>query len=177
MHFFMMMKKLKILIILIFFGLSVSTQAAETCSRVAVINYQEVLVDTNSTQKGEGLRFHLEKDATALSYLDKYQEGSQIKWHNAILGTTGTTLILTALVSNASDKNRQSLIIGGASLILINFLVARTLEITNETNLLKAVEEYNKRNLPRIYFGPGNNTARDASGRSPHVIMEKGWSF
>jgi hypothetical protein len=172
-----MMKKLKILTILFLFGLSVNTQAAETCSRVAIINYQEVLVDTNSTQKGEGLRFHLEKDATALSYLDKYQEGTQIKWHNAILGTTGTTLILTALVSNASDNNRQSLIIGGASLILINFLVARTLEITNEANLLKAVEEYNKRNLPRIYFGPGNNAARNPSGRSPHVMVEKGWSF
>lgn len=172
-----MMKKLKILTILFLFGLSVNTQAAETCSRVAIINYQEVLVDTNSTQKGEGLRFHLEKDTTALSYLDKYQEGTQIKWHNAILGTTGTTLILTALISNASDNNRQSLIIGGASLILINFLVARTLEITNEANLLKAVEEYNKRNLPRIYFGPGNNAARNPSGRSPHVMVEKGWSF
>lgn len=160
-----------------FWGLSMTTQAAETCSRVAIINYQEVLVDTNSTQKGEGLRFHLEKDATALSYLDKYQEGTQIKWHNAILGTTGTTLILTALISNASDNNKQSLIIGGASLILINFLVARTLEITNEANLLKAVEEYNKRNLPRIYFGPGNNAARNPSARSPHVMLEKGWSF
>ncbi len=171
------MKKTLFLTIFIFLLMNPVLKAAETCSRVAIINYQEVLVDTNSTQKGEGLRFHLEKDATALSYLDKYQEGSKIKWHNAILGTTGTTLILTALISNASDNNKQSLIIGGASLILINFLVARTLEITNESNLLKAVEEYNKRNLPRIYFGPGNSAARNPSGRSPHIGIEKGWSF
>lgn len=141
------------------------------------MNFQEVLVDTSSTQKGEGLRFHLEKDKKALSYLEKYQEGSQIKWHNAILGTAGTTLILTGLISNASPNNKQSLLVGGASLILINFLVARTLEIANESNLLKAVEEYNKRNLPRIYFGPGSANARNPLSRSPNVRIVKTWSF
>lgn len=166
-----------ILSVLVFFSLLRPLIAAETCSRVAIVNFQEVLVDTNSTQKGEGLRFHIEKDATAVSYLDKYQEGSKIKWHNAILGTTGTTLILSALISNASDNNKQSLLIGGASMILVNFLVARTLEITNESNLLKAVEEYNKRNLPRIYFGPGSDGSRDPSNRSPYVKLEKGWNF
>ena len=37
----------------------------EPCSRSARINYQDVLVDTSSTRKGEGIKFYLEKDPIA----------------------------------------------------------------------------------------------------------------
>ncbi len=150
--------------------------AVETCSRIAIINYQEVLVDTNSTEKGEGLRFHLEKDKTAKSYLDAYQEGTQIKWQNAVLGTAGTTMMLAGILTNNDSERKQTLLIGGATFMILNFLVARTLEASNEQNLIKAIEEYNKRNLPKIYFNPDRET--DGSlGPGVSFSISKEWSF
>lgn len=160
-------------IILIFtLFINISAKAIETCSRVAVINYQEVLVDTNSTQKGEGLRFHLEKDKVAKSLLDQYQEGTEVNWQNAALGTIGSGLVLSSAFTNSTGNNKRSLVIGGLTLILINFLVAKTLDHNNEKNLTKAIEEYNKRNLPRIYF---NQSSR--SNSNVNIVIAKSWSF
>lgn len=155
-----------------------SVYAVETCSRIAIINYQEVLVDTNSTEKGEGLRFHLEKDKTAKAYLEAYQEGTKIRLENAIMGTLGTTMILRGILSNDNSSDKQTMLIGGATLMVINFLVAKTLENSNEQNLRKAIEEYNKRNLPKIYFNP--EQSQDGSGGTgPGVsfMITKDWSF
>ena len=151
--------------------------AFETCSRTAIINHQEVLVDTNTNQKGEGLRYYLEKDEVAEKYLDKYQEGTEIRWQNAILGTAGTGMVMTGLLTSSNTSTKRTLYVTGASLILINFLVARTLETANEKNLMRAIEEYNKRNLPRIYFNPGDEDSRDPSSRSPSFSINKTWSF
>lgn len=149
--------------------------AAESCSRIAIINYQEVLVDTNSTQRGEGLRYHLEKDQVAKSYLDKYQEGSQIKWQNSLLGSVGTGLVLSSFLTNSNGSSKKTLLIGGATLIAINFLVAKTLDSANEKNLTNAIDEYNKRNLPKIYFSPKGREGRDPSGYE--VGLGKSWSY
>jgi hypothetical protein len=152
------------------------TFAVETCSRIAIINYQEVLVDTNSTEKGEGLRFHLEKDRTAKNYLEKYQDGTKLKWENAALGTLGTTMMLGGILTNSNSERKQTLLIGGATLMVINFLVAKTLESSNEQNLIKAIEEYNKRNLPKIYFNPEQQN--DGSlGPGVSFSVSKQWSF
>lgn len=150
--------------------------AVETCSRVAIINYQEVLVDTNTTEKGEGLRYHLEKDPVAKSYLDKYQEGTQIHWQNAVMGTLGTSMLLGGVLTQDDSNSKQTLLIGGATMMIINFLVAKTIENSNESNLVKAIEEYNKRNLPKIYFNPGQDSSKDSdSGAS--FMLNKTWSF
>ena len=140
-------------ILLIFLSLPVFS--VETCSRIAIINYQEVLIDANTSEKGQGLRYHLEKDPIALQYLNTYQKNSGIKWPSAVLGTAGTGLLLLGFF-NSNPEDRRTYIITGAATILVNFLVARTLEITNEVNLNKAIEEYNKRNLPKIFFNPEN---------------------
>lgn len=132
---------------------TLTAHAVETCSRVAIINYQEVLVDSNTSEKGEGLRYHLEKDPVALQYLNTYQKNSAKKVTSAILGTAGTGLLLYGFF-NSDSEDRRLYIIAGTTTILVNFLVARTLEVTNEANLNKAIEEYNKRNLPKIYFSP-----------------------
>ena len=129
--------------------------AVETCSRIAIINYQEVLVDANTSEKGEGLRYHLEKDPVALQYLNTYQKNSGIQWPSAVLGSAGTGLLLFGFF-NSDSEDRRVYILAGTTTILVNFLVARTLELTNETNLNKAIEEYNKRNLPKIFFNPEN---------------------
>ena len=150
--------------------------AVETCSRIAVINYQEVLVDTNSTEKGEGLRYHLEKDPVAKSYLDKYQEGTQIHWENAVMGTLGTGLMIGGILAQDDSTSRSPMLIGGATIMIINFLVAKTFENSNEENLNKAIEEYNKRNLPKIYFNPGQSSRKDRDN-GVSFLLNKTWTF
>lgn len=133
-----------------------SAYSLETCSRIAIINYQEVLVDANTSEKGEGLRYHLEKDPIALEHLNVYQKNSSLKWPSAILGTAGTGMLLFGLLASNSEDNR-TFIIAGASTILVNFLMSRTVEMANESNLEEAILEYNKRNLPKIFFNPEEN--------------------
>lgn len=144
---------MRIFLFLMLILCSFKVSAIETCSRIAIINYQEVLVDANTSEKGEGLRYHLEKDPVALEYLNTYQKNSAIKWPSAVLGTAGTGLLLYGFF-NSDSEDRRLYIISGTATILVNFLIARTLEVTNESNLNKAIEEYNKRNLPKIFFNP-----------------------
>lgn len=150
--------------------------AVETCSRIAIINYQEVLVDSNASEKGEGLRYHLEKDPVAKQYLDSYQNNSAIRWPNALLGTAGTGLLLFGFFTSNSEDRQLYLISGGAT-ILVNFLVARTLEVTNEANLNRAIEEYNKRNLPKIYFNPDSNLQGSTGFPGFKIGLAQDWSF
>lgn len=167
---------MSLLIILTFF--SHHALSIETCSRTAIVNYQEVLIDTSSNEKGEGLRFYLEKDEIAKKYLDEYQEGTKIGWHNAALGTLGTGSIVASLFTNDDSSKRQGLLIVGAVLIGVNFFVARTLENRNEDNLLKAIEEYNKRNLPKIYFNPeSSNEDAGQNTQGYQISLGKSWSF
>lgn len=170
------MKAFKPFILLFALCINSATHAVETCSRIAIINYQEVLVDTNSTEKGEGLRFHLEKDRTAKNYLEAYQEGTKIKWQNAVLGTVGTTMMLGGILTNNNSERKQTLLLGGATFMVLNFLVAKTLESTNEQNLIKAIEEYNKRNLPKIYFNP-EQSSDGSIGPGVSFSINKQWSF
>lgn len=150
--------------------------AVETCSRIAVINYQEVLVDANASEKGEGLRYHLEKDPVAKQYLDTYQKNSAIRWPNALLGTAGTGLLLFGFFT-ANPQDRQVYLISGGATILVNFLIARTLEVTNEANLNRAIQEYNKRNLPKIFFNPDDNRESNAGFEGFKIGLNKDWSF
>jgi len=167
---------IKKLLIIFIFAITSTSWSQETCSRIAIINYQEVLVDTNSTQKGEGLRFHLEKDKIAKSYLNKYQEGTTIRWENAAMGTVATGLVLSGFMSNSQGNSKKALLISGVALFFVNFLFARTLENANEKNLHKAIEEYNKRNLPRIHFNHAPQNDRNPSSVSS-VTFSKSWSF
>ena len=174
-----------VIILLIFCN---QAQGLETCSRTAFIKYQEILVDTNFTLKGEGLRYYLEKDSEAKYYLDRYQEGTKLKWENAILGTIGTGLLLAGIFKNTDDinpqtmqekkKKRMDLLVGGSFIIAIHFFAAFISEQHNEENLHRAIQEYNKRNLPHIEFNP---LANDTKGRSPSnipvIYIDKTWEF
>jgi len=166
---------LRFFLVILFILTMTPAFAVETCSRIAIINYQEVLVDSNTSQKGEGLRYHLEKDAVAKQYLDTYQKNSGIRWPSAVLGTAGTGLLLFGFF-NSDSENRRLYIISGTATILVNFLVARTLEVTNESNLNRAVEEYNKRNLPKIFFNPeGTQSYMDFSKIKIGLMQQ--WTF
>lgn len=142
-----------------------SANAAEECSRVAVVNYQEVLVDSSSSSRGEGLRYYLQKDPVAKRLLDEYQDNNRPRWQGAALSTAGTAMILAGLLGAGGSEdgnivNQKNLVIAGAVSIAVSYLISRTNQYTNEHLLQKSVEEYNKRNSPRIYF------STDPSSRS-----------
>ncbi len=149
-------------------------QAADTCSRTALINGQDVLVDTNYSERGEGLRFHLGKDPVAEKYLNAYQEGTKLKWQNTALGTLGTILLLSGILTSSDNNKRRSFLIGGASLMTVNFLLYKTLENSNENNLKRSIQEYNKRNSPKIFFDDDIEAKKE---RGISVSFGKSWSF
>lgn len=147
------------LTILIFFMIALSAFAEETCSRVATINYQEVLVDVSSKNRGEGLRYYLEKDQVSKSLLDEYQENNRPTWKSAGLSTLGTGMMLFGLLrtsggSNETLTSRNFLLFGGATMIAVSYLISKTNQYSNEYLLSKSIEEYNKRNTPKIFFSP-----------------------
>jgi hypothetical protein len=142
-------------------------EVGESCARTAVVNYQEILVDTNTTNKGEGLRYYLEKDPVAKNYLEKYQSSGRPQKLIAGVGALGSSMLLASLYTPKKKgvsglQTRDILVIGGVVTLLTNFLIARTYDYNNEAYLEKAIDEYNKRNLPRIYFGPTLDDARQA---------------
>jgi len=161
---------MKLVISLFFIAYSFLGHTKEICSRVATINYQEVLIDLSNNQKAEGLRYYLEQDKVAKKYLDTYQKNSSSKWHNALLGSIGT-LTLVFGITSPNKKTRRNLFISGASIFAVNYLVAKTMQYTNEKNLYHAIEEYNKRNLPKIYLGTGG-TKEDSK-----VYIEQSWKY
>ena len=161
-------------LILILFT-SVSPHCEEICSRVAIINFQEVLVDTGNHQKGEGLRHYLEKDELAKYYLDTYQEGTKIKSYSTVMGSLGLSFLIAG-VATGRDNLQLSLLAGGLTVIVANILVSKTLEYANEDNLFRAIDEYNKRNSPKIHLlsqrqGLGN------SSRSSSFVVQRSWFF
>jgi hypothetical protein len=145
----------------------------ETCSRIAVVNYQEILVDAGSSKKGEGLRFYLEKDPIAKKLLDKYQEKNKPTAWGAASSTAGSVLLLGGLLqTNESDGffNRDNMLYSGAILIAISYLTSKTLQYNNEDYLKQAIDQYNKRNSPKIFFSPYANG--NSSGVGVGVIKE-----
>lgn len=151
----------------IFFLLISNVYAQEICNRTAVINNQEVLVDLNSNARGEGLRSYLKKDKAAERHLNDYQASSQTQLKNAALGTFGVGMIIGGLLYSDDDDSsdggfdvREGLIIGGLGLMAINYLLYKTIEFNNEEKLEKSIEEYNKRNVPKIYFVPYKDDPR-----------------
>lgn len=143
----------------------------ETCSRIAVINQQEILIDPSSSLKGEGLRYHLEKDKVALSYLNDYQEAQEDIWRPAIMGTVGSGLILSAFLTNPSSNTRRTLIASGTVVLILNYLLSKTIQTGNEELLYRSIDEYNKRQEPKIYLKSEDKL------NSPDVYIEKSWSF
>lgn len=138
---------------------SVHIWAAETCSRVAIINYQEVLVDVSTSNRGEGLRYYLEKDQIAKELLDEYRDNNRPTWKSAAMSTLGSAMILGSLLRTNAGENeiltsRNFLLFGGATLIGVSYLISKTNQVNNEYLLEKSVEEYNKRNTPKIFFSP-----------------------
>lgn len=153
---------LKLTVLILFMLLQATTAwSQETCSRVATINYQDVLVDVSNKNRGEGLRYYLEKDEVAKQLLDEYQENNRPTWKSAALSTLGTAMLLASFLRTSDGTqdgiaSRNILLFGGATMIAVSYLISKTNQYNNEYLLLKSVEEYNKRNTPKIFFAPTN---------------------
>lgn len=116
-------------------------------------------MDVSSNNRGEGLRYYLEKDQSAKGLLDEYQDNNRPSWKTAALSTFGTGMIAGGILRTGSGEeesftNRNVLIVGGITMIAVSYLVSRTNQYKNEYLLQKSVEEYNKRNTPKIYLTP-----------------------
>jgi hypothetical protein len=143
--------------------------ASESCSRTAIINYQEVLIDSASSLKGEGLRPYLAKDKVALSYLETYQQNARPSFKSSFLGTTGVALSLLSFTTNSDHKapwNSKVLLTTGITLIFVNYLFNNTLQKANEENLYKAIDEYNLKHQPKIEFTPESSSDNISPGFS-----------
>jgi len=142
-------------------------RAQDSCSRTAMVNYQEVLVDASSSNRGEGLRYYLQRDPVAKKLLDEYQNNNRPRWQGAALSTLGTATILAGFLRSGEGQNetftgRNTLIFGGLTMVAVSYLISRTNQYNNEWLLQRAIEEHNKRNTPRIYF----SADPDAQNRS-----------
>lgn len=136
-----------------------------TCSRVATINYQEVLVDAGTGKMGEGLRFYLEKDPESLALLNEYQTKNKPTPWTAAASTVGSLMLLSGLLQSTQQSvlgDKNTLISGGVVLVTLSYLMSKTVKLNNEKYLNLAIDQYNKRNNPRIYFSP----FRDDNGAS-----------
>jgi hypothetical protein len=147
------------LTILLMSAVPYMAHSAQICSRVALINYQEVLVDVSNNKRGEGLRYYLEKDEVSKDLLDTYQENNRPSWTGAAMSTFGSAMILGGALRTSGGENelltnRNFLIFGGATLLAVSYLISKTNQYNNEYLLNKSIEEYNKRNTPRIFFSP-----------------------
>jgi hypothetical protein len=142
------------LTVLISFLICSSVFAAETCSRVATVNYQEILVDVSSKNRGEGLRYYLQKDDVAKELLNEYQDNNRPTWKSAAASTIGTAMMIGGLVGAGGGGNSHFLLFGGATMIAVSYLYSKTIQYNNEYLLYKSVDEYNKRNTPKIFFSP-----------------------
>ncbi|HXH31645.1 MAG TPA: hypothetical protein VNJ01_12600 [Bacteriovoracaceae bacterium] len=149
----------KLTVFIFLLNLSAVSMAAETCSRVATINYQEILVDVSNNNRGEGLRYYLEKDAVSKGLLDEYQGNNRATWKSAAVSTLGTGMILAGLLRTTEGKgetfiSKNFLLVGGIGIIAFNYLFSTTKQFNNEVLLTKSIQEYNKRNTPKIFFSP-----------------------
>ncbi len=146
-----------------------AASTVEPCGRTAVVNYQEVLVDASSSNQGEGLRYYLQKDPVSKRLLDEYQENNRPRWQGAALSTLGTAMVIGSFL-RANDgegdtlTGRNTLLYGGITMIAVSYLISRTQQHNNEELLQRSVEEYNKRNSPRIYFSADPSNGRTGYG-------------
>lgn len=153
--------KFFILLLLIFTNTAVN--AAQTCSRIAKINYQQVLVDAGSDKRGEGLRFYLEKDPVSKELLDEYQEKNKPTILSRSASTAGSILLFTGLIQTnkkSGVQNQNTLLYSGALLIGLSYLMTKTFLYNNEKLLKESIDQYNKRNRPKIFFSPYSDNGR-----------------
>ncbi len=152
-----------ILILFIFSCFSFSQGLDNTCNRIAYVNYQKILIDSSSTIKGDGLRYLLNKDPVSKSYLDIYQKNALPSWKTAIISTVGIAVGAFGLLNDSdSGLTNKYLLMGlGVGIVGTNFYVSKRRSLKNEKNLNRAIQEYNKRNFPKIYLSPeGNKSTR-----------------
>ena len=129
-------------IYLLFLILPNAQAANEACSREATVNFQKILVDPSTNKKGEGLRFYLNKDPVAQSYLDRYQSAGLPQWQTAALSTIGVGLLGAGIIQVTGDegstedriKRHKYFLMGGVSFLVFNFIISNHLYASSTSN-------------------------------------------
>lgn len=126
--------------------------------RTVQINGESIAIDASTTQKGEGIRYYLEKDPIALEYLNQYAQTNKPNWKRIAVSTFGVGLILGSIIaSNETDNiflKRDTLLYSGLGIVALSFIFAKTKQGEQEIYLNQAIQEYNKRNKPEIIWSP-----------------------
>lgn len=143
------------------------------CGRTAEINGENIAIDASTTQKGEGLRFYLTKDPEAKKYFDEYTESNKPNWKRIGVSTFGMGLIIGGFLSSNDTDNdffkRDTLLVSGVTIVALSFVYAKTRQSEKEVILQKSINEYNKRNEPKILITPQYRQDNDGWG----IIMSR----
>lgn len=129
------------------------TNAQDSCSRIATVNYQDIFIDSSSSKKGEGLRNYLSQNPESLALLNSYQEHTLPNYWISGASTAGLTMVILGLAAkreSGSYYSKQSLITTGLVVIALSIITSQTLKAQNEDRLLSAIEVYNSTNDPKI---------------------------
>lgn len=74
------------------------------------------MVDVSSNNRGEGLRYYLERDPVSKQLLDEYQENNRPTWKSAALSTLGTGMILGGFLRSNEGERKPSPVVTPLSL-------------------------------------------------------------
>ena len=161
------------LIILLINNFSFAQQENQTCSRVAIYNNEEVLIDGHTSKKGSGLNKIMKSNMLAMKHLENYQTNNEMKIFNIASGTVSTASIFAGLLYTGSKANKNNLLIFGGLIALVNFLTTKTIEFYNERELDLAISEFNKTsdNKIRVIDKRVNKKVQNS------IFLNKSWSF
>jgi len=166
--------QLKISIFFIFMiNFVYAKDSAPTCSRKAIFNNKEILIDGYTGARGSGLNKIMRSNPKALKHLSIYQNANDIQTFNLLSGTISTTSLITGLLYTGDRDNKNNFILFGGIVALINFLTTKTIQFYNERELTLAIEEYNKTSVHQI-------RRLDVSTKKqnkPSIFINKNWSF
>lgn len=147
--------------------------STQTCSRKAIYQNKEILIDGHTGAKGSGLVKILEKNPKALSHLNSYQNANDVQTFNLISGSVSTLSLLTGLLYTGDKNNKSNFLVFGGVVALINFLTTKTIHFYNERELTLAIEEFNKSSEHQIRSldVPAQKQTK------PSLFINKNWSF
>ena len=111
-----------------------------------------------------------------MHYLNLYQKGHTLGPLNTFFAAAAPTLFLAGLAADSDKERQKSFYTWGIVVVFANFLISKTLQITNEANLERAIEEYNKRKTPKIRYGQGRSYP-DSLQKQISFTIKKSWSF
>ena len=143
-------KKLITMVLYLVTSFVYAQSGTPTCSRKAIHDNREILIDGYTGIKGSGLNDLMKNHQKAMQHLQRYQNSGEIRTFNLLSGTISTASILTGLLYTGDKTNKSNFLFFGGIVALVNFLTTKTVEFYNERELALAIDEYNKTSEAKI---------------------------